>query len=417
MNISGGHITMLTEKTVSEVTSIPFEEKLTESKQWKKLVLAGKEGFVTSDDVLEFFPQAVEKPEQLEVLLTRLERMGIEFLDGQEPADGKRKPAGFKDLEETEEEEEEEETSGSRPRSFSDDLVDLYFQEAAKTPLLTKEEEVYLAKQIERGREARLEIATDSQMSLERQRMLYREIEMGSQAARQLIVSNTRLVISVAKRYNSRGVPFLDLIQEGNIGLMRAIKKFDYRRNFKFSTFATWWIRQAVSRAISYQGRTIRIPVHMGDKINRLYRTQQALKQNLKRDPTEEELAEALDLTLEEVVHIHRVSQKTISLDKPTESDREETLSDFLPDEDSASPEEEVNQNLLHTSLMEIINSIPPREAHLLKLRYGLLDGKIYSLYEVGQRMGISRERVRQIESQALRRLRKAHVLYKLNDF
>ncbi len=409
---------MLNEETITYVSKFVIDDDLNENVQWKKLAAAGKDGFVTYDDIVEFFPQAGENPDQLEIVMSRLEHMGIEFVDQQSHSGKKKKQTGFKDLEELDEaeEDEDEENTSSRPRAFSDDLVDLYFQEAAKTPLLTKEEEVYLAKQIERGREARLEMA-NGRMNIERQQSLYREIELGWDASHQLIISNTRLVISVAKRYIGRGVPFLDLIQEGNIGLMRAIKKFDYRRNYKFSTFATWWIRQAVSRAISYQGRTIRIPVHMGDKINHLYRTQQQLKQKLRRDPTDEELADALDLPLAEVIHIQRVSQKTISLDTPTESDREKTLSDFLPDEDSATPEEEVNQNLLRANLMEIIDSIPPREAHLLKLRYGLLDGKIYSLYEVGQRMGISRERVRQIESQALRRLRKTHMLYKLNDF
>jgi RNA polymerase primary sigma factor len=408
---------MLTENSTTDVTFISSENIADDSMQWKKLASAGKDGFVTYDDLAEHFPQIKKSPQQLEALLSKLEQAGLEYINPQEFTAGSRKSSAmFKDMEDEFEEEEDEDLPGAHPRTFSDDLVDLYFQEAARTPLLTKEEEVYLARQIERGREARLEIVS-GKLSRERRQALRGEIELGWEASRQLIVANTRLVISVAKRYIGRGVPFLDLIQEGNIGLMRAIKKFDYRRNFKFSTFATWWIRQAVSRAISYQGRTIRIPVHMGDKINRLYRAQQVMKQELKRDPTEKELAEELDLSIEEVTHIHRISQKTISLDKPTESDREETLSDFLPDEDSSSPEEEANQNLMRSNLLEIVNSIPPREAHLLKLRYGLLDGKVYSLYEVGQQMGISRERVRQIESQALRRLRKTRALYKLNEF
>jgi RNA polymerase primary sigma factor len=409
---------MLGEKTITRFSDLAKDE-FDNTTQWKKLAAAGSDGFVTLDDITEFFPQARENADQLEMLTARLENVGIELVDQKNHSDKKKKNTKYSDEEQDipdEEEEPDEETSNTRMHTYSDDLVDLYFQEAAKAPLLTKEEEGYLARQIERGREARLEMA-GGRMNSESRKFLYREIELGYEASHQLIISNTRLVISVAKRYIGRGVPFLDLIQEGNIGLMRAIKKFDYRRNYKFSTFATWWIRQAVSRAISYQGRTIRIPVHMGDKINRLYRTQQSLKQNLRRDPTEEELAEALDLSEEEVIHIQRVSQKTISLDKPTDGDQEKTLSDFLPDEYSTTPEEEVNQNLLRKSLMEIIDSIPPREAHLLKLRYGLLDGKIYSLYEVGQRMGISRERVRQIESQALRRLRKAQILYKLSDF
>jgi RNA polymerase primary sigma factor len=406
----------MTDTIIKDYPELDIQE-VEEASPWDQLIEAGEEGYITYNDVLEVFPQLENNTEQLEVLLSRLEKIGIEFVESENQLKEEEEEEDTNSSEdEDEEDEEQEEKRGSKRKPASDDLVELYFNEAAKAPLLLKEEEVMYAKQMEAGREAREELVL-GEASPERQRELLIIIEEGWEARRHLVVSNTRLVISVAKRYIGRGVPFLDLIQEGNIGLMRAIKKFDYRRGYKFSTFATWWIRQAVSRAISYQGRTIRIPVHMGDKITKLYRTQQNLKQNLRRDPTEEEISEAVDMPLFEVQNILRVSQRTISLDKPTQVDEEKTLGDYIPDAESASPEEEVNQSLLRSQVLDIVESLPPRESHLLKLRYGLLDGQTRSLNEVGKRMGISRERVRQIESQALRRLRTGDSLTRLSDF
>jgi RNA polymerase primary sigma factor len=237
----GSDIAMLKEKTIASLSNLLVHEEiltndeLNVDSQWKKLVAAGNDGFVTYDDVIEFFPQARKDVDQLESVISSLDDMGIEYVEPHKQTSKGNKQARFTDLDDMDEVEEEEgeKTTDSPTRAFSEDLVDLYFQEAAKTPLLTKEEEVYLAKQIERGHNARLEMA-NSLLRPERQRTLYREVEMGWEASRQLIVANTRLVISIAKRYLGRGVPFLDLIQEGNIGLMRAIKKFDYRRNYKF---------------------------------------------------------------------------------------------------------------------------------------------------------------------------------------
>ena len=238
--------------------------------------------------------------------------------------------------------------------------------------------------------------------SAEKQRL----IEDGWAAREHLITANSRLVISVAKKYMGRGVPFLDLIQEGNIGLIRAAKKFDYRRGHKFSTYATWWIRQAVTRAIADQGRTIRVPVHMGDQINKLLRVSHQLTQKLGRSPTTDELAHALDVTPKKVENMIQVARRPISLETPTDEDEDSILGDFIEDKESPAPATTVTHNLLKEQLQDVLGSLPPREVRILQLRYGLLDGQSYTLEEVGRKMGVTRERVRQIEAQALSRLR-----------
>ena len=214
-----------------------------------------------------------------------------------------------------------------------------------------------------------------------------------------------------------RGVPFLDLIQEGNIGLIRAAKKFDYRRGHKFSTYATWWIRQAVTRAIADQGRTIRVPVHMGDQINKLLRVSHQLTQKLGRDPTTEEMAEVLDVTPKKVENMIQVARRPLSLETPTDEEEDSVLADFIHDDDSPAPTETVTQHLLQEHLREVLTSLPPREVRILQLRYGLLDGQSYTLEEVGRKMGVTRERVRQIEAQALSRLRHPGHRKKLIDY
>jgi len=225
------------------------------------------------------------------------------------------------------------------------------------------------------------------------------------------------LVISVAKKYIGRGVPFLDLIQEGNIGLMRAAKKFDYKRGFKFSTYATWWIRQAVTRAIADQGRTIRVPVHMGDQISRLRRVQNQLKQRYAREPTMQELAEFLDVPLKKVEEMLKASRRPLSLEMPIDDEGESMLGDFIEDSDSPAPDDTASHNLLKEQLDAVLGTLPPREVRVLQLRYGLLDGKTCTLEEVGRKMGVTRERVRQIEAQALRRLRHPGVAITLREY
>ena len=250
-----------------------------------------------------------------------------------------------------------------------------------------------------------------------RRRELGQLIKDGWAAREHLITANSRLVISVAKKYMRRGVPFLDLIQEGNIGLIRAAKKFDYRRGNKFSTYATWWIRQAVTRAIADQGRTIRVPVHMSDHINKLLRMQYQLAQKLGRDPSINELAEALNVSPQNVENYIKVARLPLSLELPADAEGDSVLGDFIPDKEAITPDETAFQILLREDLEHIFRDLPPREVRILQLRYGLLDGQVYTLEDVGRKMGVTRERVRQIEAQALSRLRHPAVRKKLRDY
>jgi RNA polymerase primary sigma factor len=296
------------------------------------------------------------------------------------------------------------------------DFIGLYIKEVGRVPLLTAKEEVELAQRIERSRLAREEFAHGN-VSPRRRQELQALIEDGWAAREQMITANSRLVISVAKKYIGRSVPFLDLIQEGNIGLIRAVKKFDYRRGFKFGTYATWWIRQAVTRAIADQGRTIRVPVHMGDLINKLLRAQHQLTQSLGRSPTGEELAEALNVTTEKVEYLLQTARWPLSLETPTNDEDEAVLGDFIQDEETPAPDESATNNLMREHLESVLSSLPPREARILQLRYGLMDGQAYTLEEVGRKMGVTRERVRQIEAQAFSRLRHPTIRQKLREY
>lgn len=363
----------------------------------EQLLELGKvQGYVTSDDILAAFPDAERDLDQLEEVYAALLRKNIRYLDEAPDEDD----AHDQDL--TEIEKIREKDKNDLAQIDADDSVGLYLKEVGRVPLLTAEQEVSLSKRIERGRKAREAMAGgDSNRA-----SLRLFIEDGWAAREHLITANSRLVISVAKKYMGRGVPFLDLIQEGNIGLIRAAKKFDYRRGHKFSTYATWWIRQAVTRAIADQGRTIRVPVHMGDQINRLLRTSHQLTQMLGRDPTTEELAESLGVTPKKVENMIQVARRPISLETPTDEEEDSILSDFIQDNDSPAPTDIVTHSLLREQLRDVLHSLPPREVRILQLRYGLHDGQSYTLEEVGRKMGVTRERVRQIEAQALSRLR-----------
>jgi RNA polymerase primary sigma factor len=380
--------------------------------------LGRQKTYVTIDDILHFFPEAEQDVEQLEEAFAALMSAGIPYLDTtiEEP--------GEEELHSQEVEESDEAIGGRAQEVFLDDLanidtddtIGLYLKEVSRVPLLTAEEEVELAQRIERGRMAREELARGN-VSPRRRSELRRLIEDGWAAREHLITANSRLVISVAKKYMGRGVPFLDLIQEGNIGLIRATKKFDYRRGHKFSTYATWWIRQAVTRAIADQGRTIRVPVHMGDQINKLLRVQHQLTQRLGREPSVEELAGSLDVPPKKVENMIQVARRPLSLETPTDDEEDSVLGDFIEDEEAPPPDETATYNLLREHLEEVLNSLPPREVRILQLRYGLLDGQAYTLEEVGRKMGVTRERVRQIEAQALSRLRHPTIRRKLRDY
>ncbi len=379
--------------------------------------LGRQKSYVTIDDILHFFPEAEQDVEQLEEAFAALMSAGIPYVEDSS-------------IEEPSEEDlslgnEDDEDADERNQGISiddlanidtDDTIGLYLKEVSRVPLLTAEEEVELAQRIERGRMAREELAR-SNVSSRRRQDLRRLIEDGWGAREHLITANSRLVISVAKKYMGRGVPFLDLIQEGNIGLIRATKKFDYRRGHKFSTYATWWIRQAVTRAIADQGRTIRVPVHMGDQINKLLRVQHQLTQRLGREPTVEELATALDVPPKKVENMIQVARRPLSLETPTDDEEDSVLGDFIEDEDAPPPDDTATYNLLREHLEDVLNSLPPREVRILQLRYGLLDGQAYTLEEVGRKMGVTRERVRQIEAQALSRLRHPSIRRKLRDY
>jgi RNA polymerase primary sigma factor len=290
----------------------------------------------------------------------------------------------------------------------SDDMVGMYLKEAARVPLLKAEEEVALAKRIERGTKAKQELSL-GRLNHERRVELNRQIESGKQAREHLIRANTRLVVSVAKKYMNRGLPLLDLIQEGNIGLMRAIRHYDYTRGFKFSTYATWWIRQAVTRSLAEQSRTIRLPVHMSDAVNRMLREQTRLQQELGRKPKADELSQALDVTVEKVEQMMKIVRQPISLQTPVGEDEEEMLGDFIEDVSAPDPEESVAQVLMNEDLRKRLDTLPERELQVLQLRYGLEGAEPMTLNQIGQQMGITRERARQLEAQALQRLRSAN--------
>jgi RNA polymerase primary sigma factor len=296
------------------------------------------------------------------------------------------------------------------------DLLSLYFKEAATEPLLAREEEIELATQIECGRLAREKLASGD-FSPEELSHLRNMIEAETRACDRLIRANARLVIKVAKRYLGYGFPFIDLIQEGNIGLMRAAKKYDYHLGYKFSTYATWWIRQAVTRAIANQSRTIRLPVHWEGEINKYKQTQHHLMQQLSRRPTVEELAHELNVSIFRVIELQQTSRPPISLDLPINEDEDSTLGDLISDDASTSPDEEAYINLRNEQLMEVLDELPARERNTIEMRYGLLDGKTYTLEEVGQQLGVTRERARQIEGQALKRLRSGAVKQRLHPF
>lgn len=371
-------------------------------------------GYVTIDDILHFFPDAEHDVDQLEESFAALMSAGISYIEDISSDDTMEDE--ISSIDEEDEDEDLEEAPDDLAHIDTDDTIGLYLKEVSRVPLLTAEEEVDLAQRIERGRMAREELARGN-VENNRRIELRQLIEDGWDAREHLITANSRLVISVAKKYMGRGVPFLDLIQEGNIGLIRATKKFDYRRGHKFSTYATWWIRQAVTRAIADQGRTIRVPVHMGDQINKLLRVQHQLTQRLGREPAVEELAEMLDVTPKKVENMIQVARRPLSLETPTDDEEDSVLGDFIEDDEAPPPDDSATYNLLKEHLEEVLNSLPPREVRILQLRYGLLDGQAYTLEEVGRKMGVTRERVRQIEAQALSRLRHPVIRRKLRDY
>jgi RNA polymerase primary sigma factor len=351
----------------------------------KKLVARGKsQGSLTDEEISAAFDTLEEiSPEQLEEFFEELAAAGIELAEEQKDE----KP-------ETEREEEAEETI---PDGLSlDDPVRMYLKEIGRVPLLSMEQEKSLAMRIEAGElEARRDGSADP-----------RVVDSGEEAKRQLTEANLRLVVSIAKKYVGRGMLFLDLIQEGNLGLIRAVEKFDYRKGYKFSTYATWWIRQAITRALADQARTIRIPVHMVETINRLIKVSRQLLQELGREPTVEEIAESMALTPEKVREVMKISQEPISLETPIGEEEDSHLGDFIEDQEAVAPAEAASVMLLKEKMQDVLQNLTERERKVLVLRFGLEDGHQRTLEEVGQEFGVTRERIRQIEAKALRKLR-----------
>jgi RNA polymerase primary sigma factor len=299
----------------------------------------------------------------------------------------------------------------------SADLVRVYLREIGRVALLTAADEVDLAKRVEAGVFAAEKLDQATNLPLEMRRDLLAIVGDGQRAKQRLIEANLRLVVSIAKRYSGRGLPFLDLIQEGNLGLIRAVEKFDYTRGFKFSTYASWWIRQAVSRAVADQARTIRIPVHMVETVNRILRAQRMLVQTLGRDPSAEEIAERVDLPAERVAEIKRLAMEPVSLHSPVGEEEGSELGDLIEDSESIPPPELVAGGLLQSHVDAVLSHLGEREREVVRMRYGLTDGEPRTLEEVGRAFGVTRERVRQIEAKSLAKLRHPHLSAQLRDY
>ncbi len=376
------------------------------------MTLGHARGFVTYEDIQRAFPEAEEDISRLDEVIAALMKAGITI--GKPSEKRSKTQVQTERIGKSEEEKLEEDVYRAIQ---ADDTIGLYLKEIGKVDLLTAEEEVSLAMRIEAGKEARDKLNALAYADADERYELELIVDDGIRAREHLISANSRLVISVAKKYIGRGVPFLDLIQEGNIGLIRAANKFEYQRGHKFSTYATWWIRQAVTRAIADQSRTIRIPVHMGDQINKMLRASHQLTQRLGRSPAPEELADELDIELSKVEQMLDIARRPLSLEMPTDEEGDSTLGDFIEDSDSPAPPERVSSIILRDVLMEILVDLPPREVKILQMRYGLLDGETYTLEQVGNKFGVTRERVRQIEAQALSRLRHPAHARRLRDF
>jgi RNA polymerase primary sigma factor len=374
---------------------------------------AEAQGFLTVDEVLEALA-SLEGQESLENVLAELRQAGVE-IEAAEEEEEEEVEIEFTDVVEEEDLDWDEDVYNLDGIGV-DDTVALYLREMARVPLLTNEEEVTLAKGIERGREAE-HLLKERGHTAEEQVCLDQLVNEGLEARDHLIRANTRLVVSIAKKYIGRNVPFLDLIQEGNLGLMKAVEKFEYQRGYRFSTYATWWIRQTITRAIADQGRTIRVPVHMSDRIRRLYRRAQEIEQERGTRPTPEELAAEMGLEPRKVQWMMRVSWQPLSLERPVGEDEDSELSNFIEDEQTPTPTDTAYNGMLRDRIEEVLATLNPREVRILRMRFGLHNGRSYTLEEVGQKFGLTRERIRQIEGQALRRLRHPSRSRDLKDY
>jgi RNA polymerase primary sigma factor len=376
---------------------------------------AEEQGYLNSSDILSVYPEAEENLAQLDDLFTYLQDRDIDVIEDE--AEEEKDEDEPTEAEISEEEESETELAADLSEIAASDATSLYLREMAHEPLLTAHQEVELARAFTQGRAATKRLQKNMHLERADREKLQREIEEGKKARDHLVKANTRLVVSIAKRYMGQGVPFLDLIQEGNLGLLKAVEKFDHKRGFKFSTYATWWIRQAITRAIADQGRTIRVPVHVGDRIREMYKVSRSLEQDLGREPTSDEIADEMNLPSKKVSWLLRVSRRTVSLEKPVGEEEDSELGNFIEDESSPTPAESAYHTLLQEKLEEVLSTLTPREARILRLRYGLHNGHAHTLEEVGRKFGLTRERIRQIEVEALRRLRHPRRSRQLRDY
>ena len=371
-------------------------------------------GTMTYDDIITKLSTTDIDPDQFDTVLETLEAMGVEVIRDANSAEGPQTPEAAPEI---------DDIDLSMPEGISiDDPVRMYLKEIGKVPLLSADEEINIAMRMEKGDEAKQMLesginADGKPLTDEEKKQCQAAIDDGTQAKRLLAEANLRLVVSIAKRYVGRGMLFLDLIQEGNLGLIKAVEKFDYRKGYKFSTYATWWIRQAITRAIADQARTIRIPVHMVETINKLIRVSRQLLQEYGREPTPEEIAKAMGISEAKVREIIKIAQEPVSLETPIGEEEDSHLGDFIPDDDAPAPAEAASHALMREQLWDVLNTLTPREEKVLRLRFGLDDGNQRTLEEVGREFKVTRERIRQIEAKALRKLRHPSRSKKLKDY
>lgn len=378
------------------------------------LELAGKNhNRIKRDDILRVLPEPEAHIEELEQLYDQLEAAGIDILDAEEAV-----AADSADFDPDLDGDAEITHTPDLSDIALDDPVRMYLQEIGQVPLLTAVEEVDLAKRMEVAHAASDALMhDDGNLAPEDRLTLRRQVDNGRSARQHLIQANLRLVVSIAKKYTSYGLTMMDLVQEGNIGLMRAVEKFDYTKGHKFSTYATWWIRQAITRAIADQSRTIRLPVHMGEAISQVKRTSHKLQQSMQREPTPEEIADAMGMTPSKVRRTLEASMHPLSLEMPVGQEGEGRMGDFIEDERISTPVDAAAMSMLREQIEEVLQKLPERERKIIQLRYGLKDGRYRTLEEVGLEFGITRERIRQIEAVALRKLRHPHLGKKLRGY
>ncbi|KJE24649.1 RNA polymerase sigma factor, sigma-70 family [Frankia torreyi] len=366
-----------------------------------EVIARGREsGEISRSELRDALESADIGLELLPALIAKLSAAGVELLEEEETTD-----------------EVTAATRSTAEHAGTADLVRMYLREIGKVPLLNAAQEVELSKRVEAGLFAEHKLESDPDLPADLRRDLGLLVKDGHAAKQQLVSANLRLVVSVAKKYSGRGMTLLDLVQEGNLGLIRAVEKFDYAKGYKFSTYATWWIRQAIGRALADQARTIRIPVHVVEQINKITRLQRQLVSTLGREPTDEELALELDMPIEQVVELRRYAQDTVSLETSVGDDGDSVLGDFIEDSDATSPADAASYGAMQDEIENVLGGLNPREREVMRLRFGLADGKQHTLAEVGNRLGLTRERIRQIERDTLRELRKPAVAGRLREF